>query len=394
MAAVRFKKDTQNSFFGNFLYAQILPKDHFLVKAHDAIPWERFTVQLLRYYKGGGEYGRAAYEPSKMLRMLLLSYLYNISERDTEEFVTLNLAGKYFVGLGADESAPDHTTLTIFKERIVASVGIKGYEAVFNELLRVAMGKGIVFGQIHTVDSVHTVANVNLTKDKLRQEKKGKLPRDPDARWGVKKVRKIKQDDGTIKPVNDSFYGYKTHVSQDTQSGLITAITVTGGQAADGGELQPLVNKDRRLGMVTEGKPVTKDGSITIEGGTAYTADKAYDDGENHTFLETRCLQSAIILKDTRTKSKQEKNNAYWQSFKDREIYRRATALRYKAEQPFGIAKRCHGFTRARYLGKTKMAIQSYLTFMAINLKQVIKATTGVGFRGSVVYATVPIRGG
>lgn len=31
---------------------------------------------------------------------------------------------------------------------------------------------------------------------------------------------------------------------------------------------------------------------------------------------------------------------------------------------------------------------------MAINLKQVIKATTGVGFRGSLAYATVPIRAG
>lgn len=394
MTTVRFKKDTQNSFFGNFLYAQILPKEHFLVKAKDAIPWERFTVKLLRYYKGGGEYGRAAYEPSKMLRMLLLSYLYNISERDTEEFVTLNLAGKYFVGLGADELAPDHSSLTTFKERIIAAVGLKGYEAVFNELLRVAMEKGVVFGQIHTVDSVHTIANVNIPKDEKRQKNKGKGPRDPDARWGVKKIRKVTQEDGTTTIVKDSFYGYKTHVSRDTGSGLVSAITVTSGQVPDGDEFQPLVNKDRRLGITTEGTPSISQGTVTIEGGTAYTADKAYDDGDNHEFLATRNLQSAIILKTTRTASKQQGNNAYWQAFKDREIYQKATALRYMAEQPFGIAKRCHGFTKCRYLGKTKMAIQSYLTFMAFNLKQLIKATTGVGFRGSLAYAAAPIRAG
>lgn len=380
MTTIRFKKDTQNSFFGNFLYAQILPKNHFLVKAKDTILWDRFTGKLLRYYKGGGQYGRSAYEPAKMLRMLLLSYLYNISERDTEEFVTLNLAGKYFVGLGADEPAPDHTSLTTFKARIINAVGIKGYEAVFNELLRVAMGKGIIFGQIHTVDSVHTIANVNLPKETFRKEKEGKGPRDPDARWGVKKVRKIKQPDGTIREVKDSFYGYKTHVSRDTGSGLVTALTVTSGEAADGGQFQPVVNKDRRLGIVIDG--------------STYTADKAYDDGDNHTFLETRGLQSAIILKDTRTASKQEKNNAFWQAFKDREIYKQATALRYMAEQPFGIVKRCHGFARCRYLGKTRMAIQSYLTFMAFNLKQLIKGTTDVGFRGSCAYISIPIRAG
>ena len=363
MTTVRFKGDTQNSFFGTFLYAQILPKDHFLVKAKNTIPWERFTAKLLRHYKGGGQYGRTAYEPAKMLRMLLVSYLYNISERDTEEFVPLNLAGKYFVGLGADEPAPDHSSLTTFKERIMGAVGIKGYEAMFNELLRVAMDKGIVFGQIHTLDSVHTIALVNIPKDTFRKEREGKGPRDPDARWGVKKVRKIKQDDGSIKTVNDSFYGYKTHVSRDTGSGLVSALTITSGQVSDGGELQSLVNKDRKLGITTEG-------TITRDGGTAYTADKAYDDGDNHTFLEAKGFQSAIILKNTRTGSKNEKNNAFWQSFKDREMYQRATALRYMAEQPFGIAKRCHGFTRARYLGKTNMAIQSSLTFMAINLKQ------------------------
>jgi len=392
MATVRFKKDTQNSFFGNFLYTQILPKDHFLVKAKDAIPWERFTVKLLRYYKGGGQYGRTAYEPSKILRMLLLSYLYNISERDTEEFVTLNLAGKYLVGLGADEPAPDHTSLTTFKERIIAAVGIKGYEAIFNELLRVAMGKGIVFGAIHTVDSVHTIANVNLPKDEKRQKKKGENPRDPDARWGVKEVRKVKQADGTIKEVKHSFYGYKTHTSRDTTSGLVTALTTTGGDVYDGDEFQPLVNKDRKLGMTTEGTPSVREGMITVAGGTAYTADKAYDDGDNHAFLEARNLQSAIILKTTRTASKQKENNAHWQVFKEREIYKKATALRYMAEQPFGIAKRCHGFARCRYLGKTKMAIQSYLTFMTFNLKSIIKATTGIPFRGSLAYAAVPIR--
>ncbi len=114
MAIVRFKKDTQDSFFGNFLYDRILPKDHFLVRAKEIIPWERFTHKLLKYYKGAGEYGRTAYEPAKILRMLFLSYLYNLSERETEDFANLHLAGKFFVGLGADEYAPDHSTLTTY----------------------------------------------------------------------------------------------------------------------------------------------------------------------------------------------------------------------------------------------------------------------------------------
>lgn len=393
MAKVRFKKDTQDSFFGHFLYSRILPKNHFLVRAKEIIPWDRFTHKLLKYYKGAGEYGRTAYEPAKILRMLLLSYLYDISERETEEFVNLNLAAKYFVSLGVDEHAPDYSSLTTFKERIIKAVGIKGYEALFNELLRIAMEKGITFGTIQTIDSVHTIANVNLTKDKFRQEKQNKPPRDKDATWGVKKMKKVKQKDGTVKEEKESFYGYKTHVAANAKNGIVTSMTITGGEAPDGKELPTLVNKDRKLRIAKEGELTKENGKLEIAGGTAYTADKAYDDGDNHEFLKVKKLQSAIILKETRTDSKQEENNKLWQEFKDREIYGQAVKQRYKAEQPFGLAKHYHGFTKCRYIGRTKMAIQSYLTFMVLNLKRIISLTEGIAFKNSNLYAYAPIRG-
>jgi len=394
MSKVRFKKDTQDSFFGHFLYRQVLPKDHFLVKAKENIPWKSFTHKLLKYYKGAGEYGRTPYEPAKILRMLFLSFLYHLSERETEEFANLHLAGKYFVGLGADEFSPDHSTLTVFKERIIKTVGIKGYESLFNEMIRIALDKGVKFGTIQTVDSVHTIANVNLSKDKFRQKKKGKPPRDKDASWGVKKIKKVRQEDGTIKEIKDYFYGYKTHVSQNTKSGIITSLTVTSGSSPDNEEFPTLVNKDRKLGIAKEGELTREDSKLVVSGGTAYTGDKAYDDGDNHEFLRVKKLQSAIILKDTRINSKQEENNQYWEDFSKREIYQKATKLRYKAEQPFGLAKHYHGFSRCRYIGRTKMAIQSYLTFMVLNLKRIIKLTEGIQFRSSNLYAYVPISGG
>lgn len=393
MAKVRFKKDTQDSFFGHFLYGRVLPKDHFLVRAKEMIPWNRFTVKLLAYYKGAGEYGRTAYEPAKILRMLFLSYLYHLSERETEEFANLHLAGKYFVGLGADELSPDYSTLTIFKNRIIKAVGIKGYESLFNEMIRIALDKGVRFGTIQTVDSVHTIANVNIKKDEIRQ-KKNKPPRDKDASWGVKKVKKVKQPDGTIKEVKDSFYGYKTHVSQNAGSGIVTSLAVTTGSAPDNEQLPTLVNKDRRLGIIKEGELTRESGKLEVKKGTAYTGDKAYDDGDNHEFLRVKKLQSAIIVKNNRTTSKQDKNNKYWQDFKDREVYKEATRLRYKAEQPFGLAKHYHGFARCRYIGRTKMAIQSYLTFMVLNLKRIISLTEGISFRNNSLYAYTPIRAG
>lgn len=64
--------------------------------------------------------------------MLLLSYLFNISERQTEELVNDSLSAKCFVGLAANKRAPDHSTLSVFKERLIEREGTKADEKLFS----------------------------------------------------------------------------------------------------------------------------------------------------------------------------------------------------------------------------------------------------------------------
>jgi len=63
------------------------------------------------------------------------------------------------------------------------------------EIVQIALEKGVKFGSIQIVDSVHSIANVNTAKDKKREDK-GKGPRDPDAKWGVKHQHKVKTPEG------------------------------------------------------------------------------------------------------------------------------------------------------------------------------------------------------
>ena len=135
------------------------------------------------------------YNPTIILKMLLISFLFSISERQTEEVVNENLPVKFFVGLGVDEKAPDHSTLTLFKNRLVENCGIKAYEQLFNEIIIIAQEKGIRFGKLQVVDSVHTIANVNLIKGERRKQE-GNPPRDADACWGAKGNRLVAGKDG------------------------------------------------------------------------------------------------------------------------------------------------------------------------------------------------------
>jgi len=64
--------------------------------------------------------------------------------------------------------------------------------------------------------------------------------------------------------------------------------------------------------------------------------------------------------------------------------YTKGLKGRYKVERKFGEARKWHGFSRCRYIGFIRHAVRSYLTFMALNLKRVVKLLFGVSLRGEV----------
>jgi IS5 family transposase len=90
--------------------------------------------------------------------MLLVAYLYNLSERQTEEVTNYQLPVKEFVGLAVDEEAPDHSTMCLFKRRLREANRWTSFEAFADEVLQQALAAGIQMGKIQIVDSVHTVA--------------------------------------------------------------------------------------------------------------------------------------------------------------------------------------------------------------------------------------------
>ena len=363
MAKIRCKETTMDSFFGTFLYQQKIAKDHFLRKLDEVIDWGRFTKKLLKYYRGKGEIGQAPYNPTLILKMLLICYLYNISERQVEILANDSLSISFFLGLGADEKAPDHSTLTLFKNRLINNAGAKAYEELFNEMIIMAMEKGIKFGKLQVVDSVHTIADVNLVKDEQRKHQ-GKPPRDGGARWGAKGDKLVVSKDGKRSKETEYFYGYKDQVSLSAETELVTSVSPGRANDYDGHELKKLIEKDLSKGM-----------EIEIVAG-----DKGYDDGDNHYYLEQKGMKSAIRLKSHRIKKK-DKNKEGWLKLQESQEYQEGLKERYKIERKFGEAKRWHGFSRCRYVGFVRHAIQSYLTFMALNLKRLVKLLTGVSFR-------------
>lgn len=363
MAGKHFKQLGMDSFFGNFVYERVVPRDHFLVKLNQVIDWDSFTEILLPAYKGLAEEGRPPYPPVTILKMLVIAYLYRFSERQVEEATNLNLAIKEFVGLAVDELAPDHSTLSEFNRRIRESGGWSKLQAIGDSVLRQAKTAGVKLGKIQVVDSVHTVADVDNDADRQRQQK-GKPPRDKQAQLVKKGKRRKTGPDGKVSMQETQYLGYKSHVSVNAASGLITTVEPTGGSAADNKQFPKLVAHDEQVGVDAE----------------IYAGDKAYDDTALHYQLWRKGQYSALRLNDYRTADTNARQ-AYWVKLQESPEYKAGMAERYKVERKFGEAKRWHGLGRCRYLGLLRYGIQAHLTALVLNLKRIVTLLTGVRFR-------------
>ena len=359
-----------NSFYGEYLYARIVPEDHFLHHLRELVPWHRYTYRLIKYYRGKGERGRPPIDPALMLKMLVLSYLYDLSEREVAEFCRFNLAAKYFLGLAIDARVPDHSTLTVFKKRILENGKVRAYERLLRNIVQDAQEAGISFGPLQLVDSTHSVADVKPSKDKKRKND-GQAPHDPDARWGCKGSYTVTDENGQEHRLMKSFYGYKTHTSMNVESQMITSLITSTGDRPDGHYLTDLIDNDLDQGL-----------AVTI-----CAADRGYDDTDNHFWLRQHQVRNAIHLKRSRT-HKKDGNKEVWIKLKEQPWYREALRLRYQIERKFGEAKRHHGLGRCRYRGWERYTVQAYLTAIALNLKQLVRGLTGVSLRGPTLIST------
>jgi len=363
MGKRRFKTLGLGSFFGGLVYERIVPRDHFLVKLNHLIDWEAFVPPLVPAYKGLAEEGRTPYSPIVLLKMLVIAYLYNLSERQTEEVVNFQLPVKEFVGLAVDEPAPDHSTLCLFKRRLHQAGRWTHFQGINDEILRQALAAGITLGKIQVVDSVHTVANVDHDADRKRQDQ-GQPARDPDASVVHKGKRHVTEANGQVVTRELQYRGYKSHVSLNAETGLITSLTPTTGQVADNIQFPGLLEHDEQVGVDA----------------ATYTGDMAYDDTDLHERLWQAGKHSALRLHAYRT-HKKDGNTEVWQQLLATPDYLDGLKERYKIERKFGEGKLWHRLGRCRYLRLVRYGIQAYLTALALNLKRIVWLLTSVPFR-------------
>ena len=98
------------SYFYDVCLEKLVPPDHLVRKLDAVIDLSWVSRELAPYYS---HTGRPSIDPELMLRMLIVGYVFAIrSERQLCSEVQVNMAYRWFCGLGLEDAIPDHSVFS------------------------------------------------------------------------------------------------------------------------------------------------------------------------------------------------------------------------------------------------------------------------------------------
>ena len=123
------------------LYDILLPKDNLYRRLADEIDYSFVYEALSPLYDS--RRGRYGVDPDRMIKILMLKAMTEMSDRDLVEEINYNMAFKYFLGMRPEEKVIDSSTLAKFRTQ-----RLKNHEELVNDLLMktvsIAIERGVI----------------------------------------------------------------------------------------------------------------------------------------------------------------------------------------------------------------------------------------------------------
>ena len=253
--------------FYDFSIDDHVPADHLLRQIDRFLDLGSVRRELAGHYS---TIGCPSIDPELMIRMLIVGYCFAIrSERRLCEEVHLNLAYRWFCGLGLDGKVPDHSTFSRNRHGRFRDSNILRH--VFESVVRRCMAEGLVGGEGFAVDASLIQADANKQRsirgDKWRLEEipadAGQAVRDylahlDDAAFGAATTVTPKfvspsdpaaQWTGALR--GPAFFAYATNYLIDTQDAVIVDVEATRAiRQAEVGAARTMIDRTReRFGL-------------------------------------------------------------------------------------------------------------------------------------------------
>jgi transposase len=405
------KKLDSGDLFHTFNVDGLIPANHMLRKMDAILDTSWVRKEVAECYS---DLGRKSWDPEVILRMILLGYLYNLSEVRLVDELRMHMGYRWFCRLQPSDPVPDRTTLVKLRnEKWKSDI----WKTLLEKTVQQCQEAGLVSGRHVSIDGTKIKANAAMAslepiepvtsledylnnrfagdKGGAEEPKETKHPdddSDPTPQGGVDfKGKSLKNDTCRSKTDPDSrLYrksdgegaglAYIGNLCLDTKSRVVLAAEASPG---------------RTSGEWVSGAHLLDDvAKVLGEMPRIVTADKGYGVSRFYEELETRGIIGHIppLGRNAETKIRKSqllsrtvvpldqakpllkkrrgirgRNKAH--RLKNTVGYRVSRLLRLRVEHKIGEGKECHGLRRARHRGLPKVDNQVKITAAVMNLK-------------------------
>ena len=147
----------QGQLFYAFNLEAVVPDDHLVRAVARVLDLSWVRAELAPHYS---HTGRPSIDPVLMIRMLIVGYVFAIrSERALCREVQLNLAYRWFCGLGIEDDIPDHSAFSRARNARFRDSDI--FRHVFEQVVGTCIAAGLVGGEGFAVDASLIQADAN-----------------------------------------------------------------------------------------------------------------------------------------------------------------------------------------------------------------------------------------
>jgi IS5 family transposase len=287
-------------------------REKFLEEMNQVIPWEELLQVIKKYYPRAGN-GRQPMPLERMLRLYFMQQWYGLSDPAMEDALYDIESMRRFADIDIEvDVIPDETTILNFRHILERHNLTK---QIFEKTQRYLSEKGLLLREGTIVDA--TIINApssTKNQDKMRD-------------------REMRQ----TKKGNQWYFGMKAHVGTDTRRGLAHSVVVTDAAVHDSQVMDELLSGEEQ----------------------AVYGDKAYASEEKKKEYEARGVKWYVNRKA---------NRGHQLTQEDVECNHKQSQIRAKGEHAFLVVKHLWRYTKVRYKGLYKNAVQVFSLFALANL--------------------------
>lgn len=190
-------KNNQLSIYA-ILYNKI-PENHILKLINKAVDFSFITKLLEKSYNK--YYGRPAKDPEMMIKLLVLQYLFNLSDEKVIEEASLNIAYLWFLGLNPDDDLPHPSLLAKFRVHRLQGVTL---DEIIVEIVKQCVEKEIIKDTGISIDATHTEANTfKATPERVMKRLAKKIFKTYEKETGKELPENIDQNIPNYKEIED-----------------------------------------------------------------------------------------------------------------------------------------------------------------------------------------------